>query len=75
MTNTIYYIAKRRELRNAAPERCCLTLRDQYSSEMNSASAVRGIYKRVIEGNKNGTNFKIKVSKEEPYVTRSKYDT
>ena len=26
MTNTIYYIAKRRELRDAAPERCCLTL-------------------------------------------------
>ena len=27
MANTIYYIAKRRELRDAAPERCCLTLR------------------------------------------------
>ena len=26
MTNTIYYIAKRRELRDAAPERCYLTL-------------------------------------------------
>ena len=28
MTNTIYYIAKRRELHDAAPERCCLTLND-----------------------------------------------
>ena len=64
-------------------------LRDQYSSEMNFASrvdreveymlicctAVKGIYKRVIEGNKNRNKLKKTVSKEEPYVTRSKYDT
>ena len=27
MADTIFYIAKKRELRVAAPERCCLTLR------------------------------------------------
>ena len=40
ITNIIDYIAKKRELRDAAPERCCLTLSSLQSTHGSTTTAV-----------------------------------
>ena len=42
ITNTISYIAKKRELRDAAPERCCLTLIDPAAHRPAPGPQARG---------------------------------